>query len=107
MSRVAQEGRTPFVVLAEDNFHPKSVKSTSDPQWQDKFERLYDTASLQATSFYAVAGNHDHRGNIDAQLAYAMVKLGSHAGRGMSFITPGISAKPVTWSCCAWFFSTL
>lgn len=77
IGRVAREKRIQFVVLAGDNFYPKGVESTSDPQWQDKFERLYDSASLQATPFYAVAGNHDHRGNTDAQLAYARDKLGS------------------------------
>lgn len=48
-----------FVLLLGDNFYNNGVASTSDPQWNEKFETPY--ANL-AQPFYAVLGNHDYGG---------------------------------------------
>ena len=77
MGRVATEQEIHFVVLTGDNFYPKGVASVADTQWQDKFERLYRDVSLLNLPVYAVLGNHDHRGNVAAQVKYAAERLGS------------------------------
>jgi hypothetical protein len=77
MGRVAARERVHFVVLTGDNFYPAGVRNVHDIQWQDKFERLYDDPSLRELPFFAVLGNHDHRGNAKAQLEYAALRRGS------------------------------
>ncbi|MGB2985774.1 MAG: metallophosphoesterase, partial [Phycisphaerae bacterium] len=59
-----------FMLTVGDNFLPKGVKSTEDPQWTTKFEDVYKDPALQV-SIYALLGNHDHDGNPQAQIDYA------------------------------------
>jgi hypothetical protein len=58
-----------FVLLLGDNFYENGVKSVNDKQFQSKFEAMYNSPSLQVP-FYAVLGNHDYRGNAEAQVQY-------------------------------------
>ena len=58
-----------FTLLLGDNFYENGVKSFDDEQFQSKFEEVYNSPSLQVP-FYAVLGNHDHRGNAEAQVEY-------------------------------------
>jgi hypothetical protein len=48
-----------FVQLLGDNIYDTGVSSTTDPQWQDKFEKPYQNIQLP---FYVVLGNHDYGG---------------------------------------------
>jgi hypothetical protein len=48
-----------FVQLLGDNIYDSGVSSTTDPQWQTKFEQPYMAISLP---FYVVLGNHDYGG---------------------------------------------
>ena len=63
----AQMAKRPgaFVVSTGDNFYLDGVNSVGDPQWDTSFERIY---SPSLGSWYAVLGNHDYGGNIDAQI---------------------------------------
>lgn len=58
-----------FVLLLGDNFYEDGVESVNDEQFQSKFEDMYNSSSLQIP-FYAVLGNHDYRGNPEAQVQY-------------------------------------
>lgn len=58
------------VLLLGDNFYDDGVTSVDDPQWEAKFERMYDGPCLARTRFFAVLGNHDYHGNVEAQIAY-------------------------------------
>eukprot|EP01079_Euglenida_sp_SAG-EU17-18_P004299 gene4299-4584_t len=58
----AQEFGSQFHVAIGDNFYEAGVKSTSDPLWSSRFEKMYTASSLQQP-WYVVAGNHDHNGN--------------------------------------------
>jgi hypothetical protein len=78
MEQVArQRGDVHFALLLGDNFYPAGVKSVADRQWTRKFESLYRGPHLRGMPFYAVLGNHDHQGSIEAQLKYSMQRMGS------------------------------
>lgn len=70
MGRTAQEINSRFVVSVGDNFYENGVESVSDPQWQSSFEDVYTASSLQ-TPWHVTLGNHDYRGNVQAQLDYS------------------------------------
>jgi len=75
--KAAQEGKgIDFVLLLGDNFYSRGVKGVRDSQWKYKFENVYRHASL-AVPFYSMLGNHDYRGNADAQIEYGQQCLGS------------------------------
>lgn len=70
-----------FILLLGDNFYPSGVLSVYDPQWIEKFEKIYNGPILRKTPFFAVLGNHDHRGNSDAQVKYSLQERGSNRWR--------------------------
>lgn len=59
-----------FVISLGDNFYDHGVSSTEDPLWQTSFENIYVLPSLYVP-WYAVLGNHDYLGNIQAQIDYS------------------------------------
>jgi len=62
--------RPTAIISTGDNIYPNGVESADDPQWQTKFERIYTGSNIQVP-WWAVLGNHDHRSEPDAQVAYA------------------------------------
>jgi len=70
MARVAATDSASFVLALGDNFYPSGVESVSDEQWNEKFESMYSSPSLQIP-FYAVLGNHDYYSNPAAQVEYS------------------------------------
>ncbi len=69
MGRAASASGSRFTLNVGDNFYEDGVSGIDDPQWADSFERIYDDPAL-STPWYSILGNHDYRGNIDAQLRY-------------------------------------
>lgn len=59
-----------FVISTGDNFYPQGVASVDDPKWRSAYEDVYSAASLQCP-WYAVLGNHDYDGNVQAEIDYA------------------------------------
>jgi len=59
-----------FVISVGDNFYETGVRSVSDPQWKSSFEDIYSAPSLQIP-WWVILGNHDYRGDSQAQLDYA------------------------------------
>lgn len=58
-----------FIFLLGDNFYPSGIDTVDDPRWQVDFEDCFADPVLQVP-FFAALGNHDHRGDIAAQIAY-------------------------------------
>lgn len=70
MGRAAQQSGARFIVSVGDNFYENGVRSARDRQWKTSFEDVYTAASLQVP-WYVALGNHDYRGNPQAQVDYA------------------------------------
>lgn len=59
-----------FIATTGDNFYINGVASIDDPYWQTSFENIYHGPHLFA-DWYATLGNHDYRGNWQAQIDYS------------------------------------
>lgn len=69
MARSAQALGAKFFISTGDNFYPNGVASIDDPQWQQSFEQVYGDFVLH-NDWYIVLGNHDYRGNPQAEIDY-------------------------------------
>ncbi len=63
-----QDKKIDGVFLLGDNFYQEGVASQNDPQWQTKYLQPYLAECLNQSPFYAILGNHDYKGNIQAQV---------------------------------------
>ncbi|MCU0456408.1 MAG: metallophosphoesterase [Bacteroidales bacterium] len=72
MGEVADDASIRFVVTGGDNFQTAGVQSVSDPLWWFSHENLYTHPSLNV-DWYPALGNHDHGGNIQAQIDYSNI----------------------------------
>lgn len=59
-----------LLLLLGDNFYPNGVRSTDDPQWEEKIVEPYGDLGMP---IYAVLGNHDHNGDWSAQVERSRV----------------------------------
>ncbi|KAK7929559.1 hypothetical protein WMY93_005954 [Mugilogobius chulae] len=70
MSKVAEQVGADFVLALGDNFYYKGVDSVDSPRFKSTFESVY-TAKSMRIPWYVLAGNHDHIGNVKAQIEYS------------------------------------
>ncbi len=63
------DARPEFILLLGDNFYEEGVRSVDDALWQTEFEQPF-SESLFPLPFYALLGNHDHRGRTQPQVDY-------------------------------------
>ncbi len=70
LSKFLRREPADFGLLLGDNFYPKGVASATDPIWKERFEDVYAVPEFRFP-FFAVPGNHDHGGSVDAQIEYA------------------------------------
>tara|TARA_R110002049_G_scaffold4601_5_gene32016 strand:+ start:31111 stop:32064 length:954 start_codon:yes stop_codon:yes gene_type:complete len=70
MRRRRSASRVDAVFLAGDNFYEAGVTSMLDPRFQVDFEQLFGKDDFDMP-FYVCLGNHDHYGNVDAQVQYS------------------------------------
>jgi 3',5'-cyclic AMP phosphodiesterase CpdA len=66
-----------FIVSCGDNFQVAGVASTQDPLWKNNFEEVYKNIALQI-DWYPVLGNHDYKGNTQAQIDYSNISRRWH-----------------------------
>lgn len=72
MGETAAAINSRFVVSLGDNFYEDGVTGLDDPYWRTSFEDIYTADSLQ-TPWKIILGNHDYRGNVQAQLDYSNI----------------------------------
>ncbi|KAL1803490.1 purple acid phosphatase 17-like [Daucus carota subsp. sativus] len=65
-----------FVISTGDNFYDDGLTDIHDPLFLESFQKVYDANSLQKP-WYTVLGNHDYRGNAEAQLSLALREIDS------------------------------
>lgn len=62
---IQKKFQTSLLIFLGDNFYPTGVKGVHDPQWK-LYERDFKNPS------YAIVGNHDYLGSINAQISYSI-----------------------------------
>lgn len=61
-----------MIISTGDNFYDNGIASVNDPYWQTSFESIYQGPHL-FIDWYVVLGNHDYRGNWQAQIDYSAI----------------------------------
>jgi 3',5'-cyclic AMP phosphodiesterase CpdA len=72
MAKTADSVDAKFITTCGDNFQVAGVASTQDPLWRSSFEDVYKAQSLQV-EWYPVMGNHDYKGNTQAEIDYSKI----------------------------------
>ena len=73
MAKVAREstnGEVDFVMALGDNFYVKGINGDATcKRFKETFDDVFDSKELQVP-WYVIAGNHDHYGNVTAQIEH-------------------------------------
>ncbi|EGT52591.1 hypothetical protein CAEBREN_25528 [Caenorhabditis brenneri] len=69
MATVAEEKDIQMVLNMGDNIYFTGPTDEFDPRFETRFEAVYDSPSLQV-KWLTIAGNHDHFGNVTAEVEY-------------------------------------
>ncbi|KAL2343545.1 hypothetical protein Fmac_004830 [Flemingia macrophylla] len=77
-----------FVISTGDNFYEDGLKGVDDPAFYESFVDIYTAPSLQKT-WYSVLGNHDYRGDVEAELSPTLRQKDSRWLCLRSFILDG------------------
>ncbi|TKY61094.1 Purple acid phosphatase 17 [Spatholobus suberectus] len=76
MGKVGEELDIDFVVSTGDNFYDNGLTSVHDHAFEESFTKIYTAKSLQK-QWYSVLGNHDYRGDAEAQLSRVLREIDS------------------------------
>ncbi len=70
MGRTAAAQKSSFVITCGDNYHGNGIASADSPRWKAEYEDVYKAPSLMVP-WYATLGNHEYRGNPEAEVRYS------------------------------------
>lgn len=71
MNKIGKQIDAQFVIALGDNFYSHGIPTNVyDARFQETWNAVYDATELNIP-WYVIAGNHDHRGNVSAQIAYS------------------------------------
>ncbi|OVA03251.1 Phosphoesterase domain [Macleaya cordata] len=76
MGKIGEKLDLNFVISTGDNFYDNGLAGTNDPNFEESFTKVYTAKSLQK-QWYSVLGNHDYRGDTEAQLDPILRKIDS------------------------------
>ncbi|GKV05257.1 hypothetical protein SLEP1_g17291 [Rubroshorea leprosula] len=76
MGRTGEKLNIGFVVSTGDNFYDNGLRDEHDTAFEDSFTKIYTAKSLQK-QWYSVLGNHDYRGDAEAQLSPVLRNIDS------------------------------
>ncbi|KAL5545087.1 hypothetical protein UlMin_008871 [Ulmus minor] len=76
MGKIGENLDINFVVSTGDNFYDNGLTSEYDTAFEESFTKIYTAKSLQK-QWYSVLGNHDYRGDAEAQLSPLLRKIDS------------------------------
>ncbi|KAG0612699.1 hypothetical protein M758_6G046700 [Ceratodon purpureus] len=71
MAMFATEHQIKFVTGLGDNFYESGIRNLDDSQLVEKFEEVYKDSYLTTIPWFVALGDHDHCGNISAQVEYS------------------------------------
>ena len=64
-------GEPRFIMTCGDNFYESGIEGDEYSSRFRTFEEGFPQPQLRNIPFFAIAGNHDHMGNLSAQIAYS------------------------------------
>eukprot|EP01084_Bolivina_argentea_P117700 208972_1 len=73
MNRISSSLKPSMIWALGDNFYLKGVEDINDHRFQDVWANVFNGSAIESIPFYVVAGNHDHYGNVSAEIAYSNV----------------------------------
>ena len=72
MGRTAAAQKSRFVVTCGDNYHGFGIDNADSPKWKTEYENIYSAPALMIP-WYPTLGNHDNRGNVEAEIGYSKI----------------------------------
>lgn len=69
MGTVAEQIGSSFTLALGDNFYSSGVQDVDSSRFEKTWDTVYSASSLQ-NKWYVIAGNHDHKGNVSAQIEF-------------------------------------
>ena len=73
MGEMAGKIKPECIISTGDTHHGNGVKSVTDDDWQEHLTEMYNHRNLAKLDWWAVAGNHEYRGNSQALIDYSKV----------------------------------
>ncbi|CAJ0930404.1 unnamed protein product, partial [Mesorhabditis belari] len=70
MIRLTEQNKVQLVLNVGDNIYFTGVANEFDARFETSFEEVYNHPIFDGIPFFTIAGNHDHFGNVSAQIAY-------------------------------------
>lgn len=70
MQKVGDEKGVSFAVALGDNFYTEGIRTDAHDK---RFKYTFEEVFTNKIPFHVISGNHDHRGNVTAQIAYSQL----------------------------------